>query len=78
LPTDLKVESMNVEDVYLTNAKSNIEEKIRKRGKVDNFSYTHSMTVYDYDFVNANAYRNDGIETKKKITAREYLFLLER
>jgi len=55
-----------------------LKKKIRKRGQKDSFSYTHSVTLYDYDFVNASNYRNDGIETKKQITAREYLFLQER
>ena len=48
------------------------------QGQKDSFSYTHSVTLYDYDFSNDLAYRNDGIETKKQITAREYLFLTER
>jgi len=80
LPEDpnMRVEVFTMDDTYLECADPRIEEKIRKRGQKDSFSYTHSITVYDHDFVHAANYTNDGIETKKQITAREYLFLIER
>lgn len=80
LPDDpnMRIETFTMDDTFLESVDPRVEEKIRKRGQKDSFSYTHSVTVYDYDFVNAANYRNDGIETKKQITAREYLFLAER
>jgi len=80
LPTDanLRIEAFTMDDTYLENSSTRVEEKIRKRGQKDSCSYTQSLTIYGYDFVNAQLYKNDGIETKKQITAREYLFLTER
>jgi thymidylate kinase len=80
LPEDptLRIECFTMDDTYLECSSQRIEEKIRRRGQKDSFSYTQSVTLYNYDFVNASQYINDGIETKKQITAREYLFLMER
>jgi thymidylate kinase len=80
LPVDpnLRIECFNVDDTFLESSSGKVEEKIRRRGQRDSYSYNQSLTIYNYDFKNAKHYKNDGIETKKQITAREYLFLLER
>src|SRR5690606_26205189 len=61
---------------FLENAKSNTDNRIRKRRQGDNCFYEHIMTEYPRS-LNRKQYLGDGVERRLQITAREYLVLFQ-
>ena len=58
-----------MEEVFLITQGEQYENFIRKAGKNDSFTYSHEMRNYK---------SGERIETKRQISAREYIEILEQ
>ena len=68
-PSKVKKEVFHVIDTFLIQTSSNTEAFLRKYGKNDSFIYNHEVKIYK---------NKERIQTKRQITAREYIEICEQ
>ena len=69
LPSKVKTECFQIEEVFLVATGDMVENFLRKAGKNDSFTYSHEMRSYQ---------AGERIEKRRQISAREYIELLEQ
>ena len=68
-PSKIKKEVFSIEETFLAQTKGTTEAFIRKIGKNDSYIYTHEVRQYQ---------REERIQKKRQLTAREYIEMLEQ
>jgi len=74
LPSDLEVEVFTIEDIFLESTDKTYATRIRKRGQKGSYFYQ----LYSKTQKAGSVDREDIVEVKKQINAREYLALYAR
>lgn len=68
-PSKVKKEVFHVVETFLRQTSNNTEAFVRKFGKNDSFIYTHEVRTYK---------NKERVQTKRQITAREYIEMCEQ
>lgn len=68
-PSKVKKEVFHVVETFLRQTSNNTEAFVRKFGKNDSFIYTHEVRTYK---------NKERVQTKRQITAREYIETCEQ
>lgn len=68
IPENIPTTSIEITQIYLQTQDKNTEERIRKRGQSQNFTYFHTKKIDN---------RNARTEIERQISPNEYLHLLE-